>query len=87
MYYSRQDTINEIEDYYHLYGHKDKYSERDPNYQAYAGAEIVRYENLDEYRIWNHAKAVDITKEGLLRGNMHYKEDKWYVQINPLNFV
>ena len=87
LYYSRQDTINEIEDYYHLYGHKDKYGERDPNYQAYAGAEIVRYENLDEYRIWNHAKAADITKEGLLRGNMHYKEDKWYVQINPLNFV
>lgn len=87
LYYARQDTINEIEDFYHLYGHKDSYGKGDKNFSALAGAEIVRYENLDEYRIWNHAKAVDITKEGLLRGNMYYKEDKWDVQINPINFV
>ena len=28
-----------------------------------------------------------MTKKGRLRGNMQYKEDKWYVQINPLNIV
>lgn len=86
LYYSRRDTINEIEDFYHLYGQKEMY-QRDPNYSAYAGAEIVRYENLDEYRIWNHAKAVDIDEYGILRGNMHYKEDKWDIQINPINLI
>lgn len=87
LYYSRKDTINEIEDSYHLYCEKDQYGKGDPNYSAYAGAEIVRYENLDEYRIWNHAKAVNMAKDGLLRGNMLYKEDKWDVQINPINIV
>ena len=87
LYYYRQDTINEIEDFYHLHGHKDKYGKGDKNFSALAGAEIVRYENLDEYRIWNHAKAVDIKENGLLRGNMYYKEDKWDVQINPINLV
>lgn len=87
LYYCRQDTINEIEDFYHLYGHKDHYGKGEKNFSALAGAEIVRYENLDEYRIWNHAKAVDIKKHGLLRGNMYYKEDKWYAQINPINLV
>lgn len=87
LYYYRQDTINEIEDFYHLYGHRDSYGKGDKNFSALAGAEIVRYENLDEYRIWNHAKAVDIKENGILRGNMYYKEDKWNVQINPINFV
>lgn len=87
LYYYRQDTINEIEDFYHLHGHKDKYGKGDKNFSALAGAEIVRYENLNEYRIWNHAKAVDIKENGLLRGNMYYKEDKWNVQINPINLV
>lgn len=90
LYYARQDTINEIEDYYHLYGHKDVYGKSDKNFSALSGAEIVRYPNLGEYRIWNHAKAVDIrdfSKGGRMRGNMQYKEDKWDVQINPINLV
>lgn len=89
LYYVRQDTINEIEDSYHLFGEKEKYNGWDKNYSALAGAEIVRYENLDEYRICNHAKAVDIHdfKNGRIRGNMQYKEDKWDVQINPINLI
>lgn len=88
LYYSRKDTINEIEDSYHLFGSKkDGYASTDPNYSALAGAEIVKYENLNEYRIWNHTKAVDMAKEGVARGNMYYKEDKWHVQINPINLV
>lgn len=82
LYYSRQDSINEIEDYYHA---KDDINTK--NFSNLAGAEIVRYKKLDEYRIWNHAQAVDLTKTNRLRGNMHYREDKWYVQINPINFV
>lgn len=82
LYYSRQDTFNDIEDYY-----KSKTS---PNkdYSNLAGAEIVRYENLDEYRIWNHVKAVNIEEPGgRLRGNIQYKDDQWQVQINPINIV
>lgn len=82
LYYSRQDTINEIEDSYHL---KDDVSTKD--FSALAGGEIVHYKTLDEYRIWNHAKAVDMQTKGRLRGNMQYNEDQWLVQINPINIV
>lgn len=82
LYYSRQDTINEIEDSYHL---KDDVPTKD--FSALAGGEIVHYKTLDEYRIWNHAKAVDMQTKGRLRGNMQYNEDQWLVQINPINVV
>lgn len=82
LYYSRQDTINEIEDAYHL---KDGSPTKD--FSALAGGEIMRYENLDEYRIWNHAKAMDMQKYGRIRGNMQYNEDQWLVQINPINVL
>lgn len=84
LYYSRQKGYNEIEDYYHL---KDG-SKQSKDYKNLTGSEIVRYENLNEYRICTHAKAVDIRDSGgRLRGNMQYREDKWYVQINPINLV
>ena len=82
LHYSRQDTINDIEDAYHL---KDGSPIKD--FSALAGGEIVKYDTLDEYRIWNHAKAVDVQKQGRLRGNMQYNEDQWLVQINPINVV
>lgn len=83
LWYSRTQSINEIEDYYHL---KDGAKTKD--FSAMAGGEIVKYWNLDEFRIWNHTKAVDITDDGgRMRGNMQYKEDKWDVQINPINIV
>lgn len=82
LYYSRQDTFNEVEDYYRSKTSPSK------DYSKLSGAEIVRYENLNEYRIWNHAKAVDVNSPGgRIRGNMQYKEDKWNVQINPINIV
>lgn len=90
LYYSRKDKINEIEDYYHLYTGEASSGQNFKNFSALSGAEIVRYPNLGEYRIWNHAKAVDINdfkKGGRMRGNMQYKEDKWDIQINPLNLV
>ena len=82
LYYSRQDTINEIEDAYHL---KDGSPTKD--FSALAGGEIMRYETLDEYRIWNHAKAMDMQKYGRIRGNMQYNEDQWLIQINPINVL
>lgn len=83
LYYQRQDTINEIEDTYRSMTSENR------DYSNLSGGEIIKYDTLDEYHIWNHAKAVDITdpEKGRLRGNMQYKEDKWYVQINPLNIV
>ena len=82
LYYSRQDTINEVEDYYHL---KDNVPTKD--FSALAGGEIVYYDTLDEYRIWNHTKAVNMQSRGRLRGNMQYNEDQWLIQINPINVV
>lgn len=82
LYYSRQDKINEIEDYYNL---KSGINTKD--FSALSGGEIVRYPTLDEYRLWNHAKAIDLNSKGRLRGNMQYKEDRWFIQINPINFV
>ena len=83
LYYQRQDTINEIEDTYRSMTSQNK------DYSNLAGGEIIHYNNLDEYHLWNHAKAVDVAdpEKGRLRGNMQYKEDKWYVQINPINIV
>lgn len=83
LYYQRRDSINEIEDYYAGATAPSK------DYSALAGGEIIRYDTLNEYHIWNHAKAIDISDptKGRMRGNMQYKEDKWHVQINPLNIV
>lgn len=85
LYYSRTNSINDIEDYYH--NKTDKTETKD--FAALSGGEVTYYDTLKEFRIWNHAKAVPITDEakGRLRGNMHYQEDKWKVQINPLNIV
>ena len=83
LYYQRRDSINEIEDYYAGATAPSK------DYSTLAGGEIIRYDTLNEYHIWNHAKAVDVSDptKGRMRGNMQYKEDKWHVQINPLNIV
>ena len=68
-----KDNINEIEDYYHMR------TEANKDFSALSGAEIIHNKLPDEYHIWNHAKAVDLVTNGRLRGNMQYKEDKWYV--------
>lgn len=94
LYYFRQDYTNQIQDkYHHINDLKNNsllntyYSDNKKDFSALAGGEIVYDKTLNDYKIWNHSKAVDIREKGLLRGNMVYKEDKWDVQINPLNFV
>lgn len=82
LYYSKQDRINTVENYYNL---KDGLPNKD--YSALSGAEVIYDNRFKEFRIQNHAKAEKIDLGGRLRGNMQYKEDKWYVQINPLNLV
>ena len=81
LYYSRQDTINEIEDSYHL---KDGDEVKD--YSALSGAEIVMDKKKSQYKIKNHSKAVNM-KNNYLHGNMRYLGDKFEVQLNPINFV
>jgi hypothetical protein len=93
LYYARQDKIDEIKDTYHSYNSVLKSYQKFDNtcdYDYLAGGEIKHNSVTDEYSICNHVKAVDVksTKENdWTRGNMTYKEDKWDIQINPINFV
>lgn len=84
-YYTRQDTINDIEDYYiHITYPKGM------DYNHLSGGEIVYYPNRQEYRIWNHVKAVDIDDlsqedtRSIIAANCQYLEGKWKVNINPI---
>ena len=81
-YYFRQDTLNTVEDYYH-----NRPNEEGKNFVNLSGTELVRYNNLNEFRIWTHSKGVSIENDNRLRGNMHYKEDKWYIQIPSINYI
>ena len=84
-YYTRQDTINDIEDYYIGITYPNGY-----DYKHLSGAEIVYYPTRQEYRIWNHAKAIDIDdlsqddSRSIISANCHYLEDRWKVTINPI---
>lgn len=81
-YYLRQDSLNTVEDYYHSRNGGNTH-----NFRDLCGAEIVYYKTLNEFRIWNHSRGVNMEENGPLRGNMRYLEDKWYVQISPVNLV
>lgn len=88
-YYARKNGLNEIEDYYvNAQGGSH-------DYRHLSGGEIVYYPNRQEFRVWNHALAVDVDDQpdttasayggrGLMASNMRYLEDRWKVQINPL---
>ena len=82
LYYERIDTFDEIYDSY-----QKATSKYNRDYQNHTGSEIVHEPLLDEYRIVTHQKANDIKEVGRLKGNMHYKEDLWNVEIRPINFV
>lgn len=84
-YYTRQDTINDIEDYYINITYPQGY-----DYRHLSGAEIVYYPTRQEYRIWNHAKAVsmdDLNQDdsrSVIAANCRYLEDRWKITINPI---
>ena len=86
-YYTRQDTINEIEDYY-ISTTLPKNSRYD--YKHLSGAEIVYYPNRQEYRIWQHSPAIilnDLSQDdprSIISANCQYLEDKWRININPI---
>lgn len=81
LYYTRQDTYNEVEDFYKSVTAFGK------DYTNLSGTEVTYYPDQDEFRLWEHAKAADIDDVGRLRGNMNYQEDKWKIQINPIEIV
>ena len=84
-YYTRQDTINDVEDYYISVTYPQGY-----DYRHLSGGEIIYYPNRQEYRIWNHAKAIDIDDlssedtRSIIAANCQYLEDRWKVTINPI---
>ena len=88
-YYSRWDTVNEVYDSYKQFAPPGGF-----NYDHLAGAEIIYYPTRNEFRVWNHVKAIDVDamqlKKGMLvetsilKANCRYLEDKWAVSINPI---
>ena len=84
IYYSRQDTINDIEDYY------VSMSSIKHDYRHLGGAEIVYYPNRQEYRVWQHSRAVDLNSlnqddsRSIIAANCQYVEDRWKITINPI---
>ena len=84
-YYSRWDTINEIYDSYKRFSAPLGF-----NYDHLAGAEIVYYPTRNEFRVWNHAQAIDIDSlsselaTSVIKANCRYLEDKWLISINPI---
>lgn len=84
-YYTRQNTINEIEDYYIHVTYPETH-----DYRHLSGAEVVYYPNRQEYRIWNHAIAVNLddlsqdTSRSIISANCQYLEDRWKITINPI---
>ena len=84
-YYSRWDSINNIYDSYKRFSEPMGF-----NYDHLAGAEIVYYPTRHEFRIWNHAEAIDMDSldqnlaTSVIKANCRYLEDKWLVNINPI---
>ena len=84
-YYSRWDTVNEVYDSYKRFSAPIGF-----NYDHLAGAEIVYYPTRNEFRIWNHAEAIDADTlsqdlaTSIIKANCRYLEDKWLISINPI---
>ena len=84
-YYTRQDTINDVEDYYIHVTYPNGY-----DYRHLSGGEIVYYKTRQEFRVWNHTMAVDLKDlsqddaRSIIAGNCEYLEDRWKVTINPI---
>lgn len=78
--FMRQDTFNEVEDYYKKMIASLPYSD----YPNISGGEILWDQTLDQFSICNHVKCRDIKEVGRSRGNIQYVNDKWSIQISPL---
>lgn len=81
LLYFRQDTFNEIEDFYKrvISGQYD--------YPNLTGCEVLWNKDLNEFSLCNHVKCKDILNVGRTRGNIQYVNDGINVQITPINLV
>ena len=85
QYYYREDTLNEL---YHFYI-KMVYEGSDTfngSYNGLSGSEIVQDVDLNEYRIQTHIPNLPINRYGRRKGNSHYKEDEWKIQIPSIYY-
>ena len=80
LIYSRQDTFNEIEDYYK----KMLTVGQAKDYNNYTGCEIYWDSQLNEFSLCNHVKIRDVKNVGRIRGNLEYVNDKMMIQISPI---
>ena len=80
LIYTRQDTFNEVEDYYRRVIASKVY----PDYPNLTGGELYWDQTLDQFDICNHIKCRDIKEVGRIRGNIQYINDRWNIQISPL---
>lgn len=77
--YSRQDTFNEIEDFYKTA--VSRYHEHD--YQNLTGGEVLYDWRTDSFAITNHIKVRDIAKAGRSRGNADFINGYYQINLNP----
>ena len=83
LYYNRIDVTNQIYDNYTMMVDPDK----NKDYSNLSGSEIKWNRDLNEFSILTHIKNQPINKYGRMRGNSHYKEDRWKVQIPSITFM
>jgi hypothetical protein len=81
--YTRHDTFNEIENYYKKIVAQPEYAD----YPNITGTEVYWDPSLNQFSLCNHVKARDIKEVGRTRGNIQYVNDKWVVQITPINVL
>ena len=81
LLYFRQDTFNEIEDFY------KKVISGQYDYPNLTGCEVLWNKDLNEFSLCNHVKCKDILNVGRTRGNIQYINDSINVQITPINLV
>jgi hypothetical protein len=83
LIYARQDSFNEVEDYYRQIVATKNYSD----YPNITGCELYWEPSLNQFSLCNHVKGRDVKEVGRTRGNMQYSNDKWYIQITPINII
>ena len=85
LYYDKIHYYNDIYDIYTMM--IDKIGSRD--YSELSGTEVIWDKVLNEFNLTTHIKnqPMDSIEQGALRGNSRYREDRWEIQIPPINLM
>lgn len=83
LYYERIDTYNDV---YHIYRSMLSNSD-DYDFKNLSGSEIKWNRKNNQFDIVTHIKNSPIDKHGRLRGNSHYKEGRWDIQIPSISLM